>query len=38
MMNTDRLFLKVIFMIFSSNRPNGKGGFDLYIVEIDFNK
>jgi len=22
------------FMIFSSNRPEGKGGFDLYIVEI----
>ncbi len=24
------------FMIFSSNRPQGLGGFDLYIVEIDW--
>ncbi len=22
-------------MIFSSDRPNGKGGYDLYIVKID---
>ncbi len=23
------------FMLFSSNRPEGKGGFDLYYVDIE---